>query len=157
MTDTSTINPDELNPQLLFPAGNQLGEGVTYDGASDSLYWVDIPRSQIHLASDTGHKTTTLPVQPGFVAIKESGDLVAGGDKHLLVHADGDICMALIPDCDPREVVNDGVVSPDGRCLVFGTKDEKEEDPVGRMMVVSATEVIVYPSRFTVFNGPAFS
>ena len=157
MNDISVLSPSKLIPALYSPAGNRLGECATYDRASDSLYWVDILGCQIHKADDAGHQVIPMPIQPGFVGVLESGDLIIGGGQQLLLHADGTNHIQSIPDSDLGIAINDGVVSPDGRCLIFGSRDEKEENPLGRMVIITATDVAIYPRKFAVFNGPAFS
>jgi len=160
MTKITAINPSELNPALYLPAGNRLGECPTYDNTQQRLYWVDILASQYHWSDHSERpeqQSVSLPFEPGFVALLESGGVLTGGDQQLMLEDNGTTRTVNVPVSDPREVINDGKVTPDGQCLVFGTRDRNEEVPVGRMIVITANRTTVFPDRFTVFNGPAFS
>ena len=141
----------------LCRAGNQLGESVIEDRACGMIHWVDITGKELHQLDREGrHAVRSLSVEPGFVALGESGSLLVGGDDRLLrLDAEGETSIG-IAGIVPGEVINDGAVHPGGDWLVFGTRHRDEIEPLGHMWVVGRTARCL-PQSFTVFNGPAFS
>jgi len=90
---------------------------------------------------EPGYETFPLPNRPGFLipTAAEEHYLVGMGKELGFVDLpkSGDqarwLPIARIPDDNPRTIINDGEVTPDGRAVVFGTKDTKFADTIAAL------------------------
>jgi len=111
----------------------------------DALVWVNIQTSEdatrgaVHVRFwDTGERRRyATPARPGFVIPTDAPDtLFVGMEKAvgtLNLVTGVWTPLATIPDTNPRTIVNDGHATPDGRAVVFGTKDTKFKDPIAEL------------------------
>ena len=76
------------NIQLFYKANNKLGEGVLYDFASNSVYWVDMSCQKIcKLDASRQYSEIEIGEEPGFlVAVKNGGLIVGAGKKIILMN-----------------------------------------------------------------------
>ena len=149
-------------PTSLCSVGAMLGEGPCWSAAEQKLWFVDIKRQILHrFAPATGMLESWLaPAQPGWVLPATGDRLVAGLQTglHLFSPEDGRFTPLEPAAADlPGNRLNDATVDPLGR-LWFGTMDDAEERPTGRVYRyagghLSAAEIA--PTIIT--NGPAFS
>ncbi|HEY1377703.1 MAG TPA: SMP-30/gluconolactonase/LRE family protein [Gemmataceae bacterium] len=135
-----------------------------------ALAWVNIQtaehatRGAVHLRSrDTGeHRVLPQPARPGFLALTDrSGVVFVGREKELGtldLQTGAWTHLAAIPDDNPRTIINDGAPTPDGRGVVFGTKDLKFKDPIAALYLFTAADrrVTVLAIQQTCSNGKVF-
>ncbi len=97
----------------------ELGEGPCWDAADSTLYWVDIPASQVHaLHADGQHRSWHIGQPVGAVALRASGGLVlAAGDGFLALDTStGAIApLAGVDHGRPGVRMNDGACDRAGR------------------------------------------
>lgn len=114
-----------MKVELIVDCQSLLGEGATWDAATQTLLWVDIDGRLLHrLYSDGRHEATTLETPISVVVPTINGDLLAVSGLNIGVLANGgNISKPLIklpPDGDGH--ANDGRCDPQGR-LWIGTVD----------------------------------
>jgi len=66
--------------------------------------------------------------------------------------------IVVIPDDNPRTIINDGNVVPGGKAVVFGTKDTQFKEPIANLYLytVDDNRVSVLADRQTCSNGKVF-
>jgi sugar lactone lactonase YvrE len=111
----------------------------------DALIWVNIQTApdtthgDIHIRFwDTGERRVLhQDTRPGFVLPTDApGYLVVGREKEIGIvdlRTNDWTPLAMIPDANPRTIINDGEVVPGGRAVVFGTKDIRFADPIAHL------------------------
>jgi len=149
-------------PECIWDARAELGEGVRYDAATDSVWWVDIlGRKVFCLELATGRRRqwdtpdvvgTTFPCSDGDVLLLL---------RHSLARLDQErgTCSPILdfPDEPATNRFNDGVVGPDG-CIWVGSMDFDFQRPTGSLYLVRPDLSVARAAEgFTVINGPAFS
>jgi len=149
-------------PECIWDARAELGEGVRYDAATDSVWWVDIlGRKVFCLELATGRRRqwdtpdvvgTTFPCSDGDVLLLL---------RHSLARLDQarGTCSPILdfPDEPATNRFNDGVVGPDG-CIWVGSMDFDFQRPTGSLYMVRPDLSVARAAEgFTVINGPAFS
>ena len=146
------------NIYLFYKANNKLGEGVLYDSASNSVYWVDMPCQKIcKLDASRQYSEIEIGEEPGFLVTVKNGGLIVGAGKKILLMNDNIVVGEVPLLCENLDVsVNDGSISPDGKTILFGTKHNSEIEKVGESFVIGDA-IVRTDQRFIVFNGPAFS
>lgn len=150
-----------------------LGEGpqvVSVEG-SPELVWVNIQTGDgakagaVHRHPLAGglDRRFDAPGQPGFLrAVANTNRVLVGVEKSLrtldLVSGEWSEPLATLPDANPLTIINDGTVVPDGRALVFGTKDTKFKDPAAHLYLytVDDNRLSVLASHQTCSNGKVF-
>ena len=131
----------------------KLGECVRYDLHSETTLWLDIPESRaLRLDVNGDLSESTLGPEAAFACWTEDDGSVSGCDGGLFLNG---VSMG-VEFLSDDEVLNDGAVHPSGEFLIFGSRDRKEDKPLGHMWCLGR-DLICLPWRFTVFNGPAFS
>ena len=150
------------------------GDGFLPEGprvVGDSIAWVNIQAGadaavgHLHTQSRDGgqHRRYDLPARPGFVLpTSRPGVVLAGCDKVVGLYDlsnDEWTPLAAIPDTHPRTIINDGEVTPDGRAVVFGTKDTKFADPIAHLYLFTPADnrLTVLADRQTCSNGKVFA
>ncbi len=165
----------EARPLVTFTDDHDryLPEGprpLVLDG-HDALAWVNIQTApdatagSVHVRFwDTGKRRSWLLThRPGFLfPTDRPGVLFVGMEKELgtLDLATGKWHrLATIPDANPRTVINDGEPTPDGRAVVFGTKDTKFADPIAELYLFTLDDNVVslLAGRQTCSNGKVFA
>jgi len=129
---------DELEVAILPQIRPVLGEGPSYDSATQLLYWVDIKGSKLHIFNPVTKEDREIatPKFIGVVVPNAAGGLVAG-------LADGIYSVDLAtetferlsdPDQNAANRFNDGKVDPRGRFWA-GTMDDSQSKAAGNMWV----------------------
>ena len=97
----------------------ELGEGPCWDAASSTLYWTDIPASQVHaLYADGQHRSWDIGQQVGAVALRASGGLVLAAEDGFLTLDTSTGAVAPLVSVDhglPDVRMNDGATDRAGR------------------------------------------
>lgn len=137
----------------------------------ESVIWVNIQAGadaavgHLHTQSwcGAGHRRYELPARPGFVLpTSRAGVVLAGCDKVVGLY---DLAssewtpLAAIPDTNPRTIINDAEVTPDGRAVVFGTKDTRFADPIAHLYLFTPADnrLTVLADGQTCSNGKVFA
>ncbi len=162
----------------VWPAGAVLGEGPTWDAASDRVYWVDIKGRRLHAYGhrDGTRRTWDLPMRIGSLArpvaargaawvapegLPEDRFLACGDAGFMWLALDGDgvvTCPIVHPERErPGNRFNDGKMGPDGRYWA-GTMDDAEAEASGCLYAFAPDGSVALIDRdYEVTNGPAFS
>ena len=129
---------------------------TAHDAATGQLYEADFadPNSVI---------LHELPGRPGFsLPTDRPGRWLLGVD-HVIGVYDTAIGLwtplAMLPDADPRVIINDGEVSPDGTAVIFGTKDTRFEAPIAHLYLFTPADnrLTVLAAGQTCSNGKVFA
>jgi sugar lactone lactonase YvrE len=137
----------------------------------DAVCWVNIqagtesPVGHLHTAAWDGlaHRRFELPARPGFaLPTTQPGVVLAGCDKvvGLFDTTTGEWApLAAIPDTHPRTIINDAQVTPDGRAVVFGTKDTRFAEAIAHLYLFTPGDntVSVLAEAQTCSNGKVFA
>lgn len=138
---------------------------------ADGVCWVNIqagtdsPFGHLHTRSwgGTAHRRFVLPARPGFaLPTTQPGVVLAGCDKVVGLFDTASeewTPLAAIPDTHPRTIINDAEVTPDGRAVVFGTKDLKFADALAHLYQFTPGDntVSVLAGGQTCSNGKVFA
>ena len=126
------------------------------DAATGQLYEADF-------ADPNSVVLHELPGRPGFaLPADQSGKWLLGID-HVIGVYDTTIGLwtplAMLPDADPRVIINDGEVSPDGSAVIFGTKDTRFEAPLAHLYLFTPADnrLTVLAEGQTCSNGKVFA
>ena len=150
--------------------GKFLPEGPRAHGGR--IVWVNIQTApdattgQLYEADPGDPNSVTvheLPGRPGFaLPTDRPGEWLLGID-HVIGVYDTAIGLwtprAMLPNPDPRVIINDGEVSPDGTAVVFGTKDTRFEDPIASLYLLTPADnrLTVLAAGQTCSNGKVFA
>jgi sugar lactone lactonase YvrE len=132
-----------------------LGEGVTWDAASETLLWLDIDQRLLHrLRADGSRQVTSLDRMVSVVVPRSDGGFVAVAGLDVVTMDDSgcfDAVIASLPaDGDGR--ANDGRCDPSGRLWV-GTVDRSDARQAGLFRVDGSGEVVKMLSSRALSNG----
>jgi len=147
-----------------LPEGpRSLGEKIVWvniqtaaDAATGQLYEADFadPHSVI---------LHELPGRPGFALPTDRPGKWLLGIDHVIGVYDAAVGLwtplAMLPNADPRVIINDGEVSPDGTAVVFGTKDTRFEKPIASLYLFTPSDnrLTVLADGQTCSNGKVFA
>jgi len=141
---------------------NILGEGPLWHPREQALYWVDIPKYELHrLEPRSGvHRVWQFHSEIGCIGLHNNGGLIAAfrtGFAHIELPS-GKITLINEPIKNQNDVMfNDGKCDRHGRFWA-GTKDVKEEQPLGSIYRLDQTGICHEMAKgFTVSNGIAWS
>ncbi len=144
---------------LPVPAAT-LAEGPCWDGASGSLYWVDVPAGHVHrLDGDGVHRRWDVGQEVGAVVVRSSGGLVlAARDGFLTLDPQAGIVTPFVTLDLPEDCrMNDGACDQAGRFFA-GTMADDEAPGRGTLYRLdpdhSVAEVI---PQVTISNGIGWS
>jgi sugar lactone lactonase YvrE len=144
---------------LPVPAST-VGEGPCWDGASGSLYWVDIPPGQVHrLDGEGAHRRWDIGQPVGAAVLRSSGGLVlAARDGFLTLDPESGAIAPLVTLALPEGCrMNDGACDQAGRFFA-GSMDDDEAPGRGTLYRLdpdhSVAEVI---PQVTISNGIGWS
>lgn len=152
--------------RLLWDCQCQLGEGVLWNAADQSVYFVDVKGCAILAYTPAGavQRRWAMPHMTGWLVPRRSGGWMAGfgpGIAALQLHADGASHFAWLhqmhgPDSPLR--LNDGKADAQGR-LWFGSMNQRDEErPEGLLYRLEPGALPVEVDRgYAVANGPTFS
>jgi D-xylonolactonase len=140
-----------------------LGESPTWDERTQSLYWVDIERGELHRCRADGSDEATVQVgrRVGCIALRREAPGFIAGVERTIAHLTLDP-LAIHPvvpiEADvPGNRCNDGKCDAAGRFWV-GTCDEAMKSPTGWFYRLSGSgELTRTVGPLVCTNGPAFS
>lgn len=155
MTDTHAFTG-----RVLCDVNSELGEGPTYDPATDTAFWFDIIGQKLHeLQLATMKKTVhDLPFLGSVLAVVDAERQLIASDKGLFIRtvADGKISPFAKLEDKPGNRSNDGRVHPSG-ALWIGTMGRKAEKHAGAIYHVAGERVTKLYSDITIPNAICFS
>ncbi|WP_225890006.1 SMP-30/gluconolactonase/LRE family protein [Indioceanicola profundi] len=148
----------------VWAAEAQLGEGPVWDGATATLYWIDIKGCRLFaLQPDSGtRREWRLSSAIGCVAPAGPGRLLAAlrSGFHLIRMKQDMLSLEFLghPEADrPGNRFNDGKCDPLGR-LWTGSMDDAEKEPTGSFWRLDPDRRCYrVDTGYAVGNGPAFS
>lgn len=166
-TDATPLHAPEADEDGFLPEGPR---AYTLDDRP-ALLWVNIQtapdatRGALHLRFwDTGGtESWTLPGRPGFALPTDRPGVLLVGLDHAVGTLDLDSWewkpLGTIPDPHPRTIINDAEVTPDGRAVVFGTKDTRFAEPLAGLYLFTPGDNRVTRLRDgqTCSNGKVFA
>ncbi len=141
-----------------------LGEGLLWDAASETLFWVDALGGIVHrLSSDGAHEALRTDAPIGTIFLAEPGSLLISlqdGIYSLDLATGRTVPVAVLPDTDPELRFNDGVIDRQGRLLCGQMHIRPPADPSAYRGVFCRLEgagLAVIEQGIGVTNGPCFS
>lgn len=158
-----TEAPNDAQPfsgSILCHVNSELGEGPSYDPATDTAWWFDIKGRKLHeLQLGSGTKREhALPFMGSVLAIIDAARQLIASDQGLFVrHVDTGTLEHLVaieerPECRS----NDGRVHQSG-ALWIGTMGRSAEKGAGAIYHVAGTTVTKLFSNVSIPNGICFS
>lgn len=139
----------------------ELGEGPTYDPASDTLWWFNIVAGELHeyrfaTSANRVHKLPFMASAMGITA--DGGQLIAAENgMHLRDPATGTLELVAALEADNRLTrSNDGRVHPCGAFWI-GTMGKNAEKEAGAIYRHFRGEMTLLYSRITIPNSICFS
>jgi sugar lactone lactonase YvrE len=150
------------SPRLACKVGATLGEGPFWSCAEQKLWFVDIKQKYLHRFDPaTGrHESWQAPAQPGWILPASDGGLMTGLQTglHRFDAQAGTFTAVLSAEPDARDNrLNDACVDHRGR-LWFGSMDDREQAPTGRVYAFDRGDVSAAPiDPVVITNGPAIS
>ncbi|QOY92727.1 SMP-30/gluconolactonase/LRE family protein [Massilia sp. UMI-21] len=151
-----------MEPQCIWDAGAQLGEGALWHAASRSVYFVDIKGRRIHRCAADGseRRSWEAPGQPGFVVPASNGGLVCALEDGLYRFDEASGAFTLLRNVEealPGNRFNDGYVDAGGN-LWFGSMDDGQAQPSGALYRLDRHGVLARADDgYIITNGPAIS
>ncbi|WP_374470660.1 SMP-30/gluconolactonase/LRE family protein [Phenylobacterium sp.] len=148
-------------PQCVFTADAELGEGPVWRSADDALWFVDIKGLRIHrFEPATGAAWSwAAPAQPGFIAPVSDGGWIAGlkTGLHRFDPRSGRFeLMTSVEDASLDNRLNDGFVDGQGR-LWFGSMHDGETNLTGALYRLDGRGLVRCDTGYCITNGPAVS
>ena len=150
--------------------GRFLPEGPRVVG--ESVVWVNIQTApgaasgQLYQA-DLGDPQSVilheLPGRPGFALPTDRAGQWLLGIDHVVGVYDTAIGLwtpqAMLPSTDPRVIINDGQISPDGTAVIFGTKDTQFQSPIASLYLFTPADkrLTLLAGGQTCSNGKVFA
>jgi D-xylonolactonase len=152
----------KVKPECVWSLAAQLAEGPVWSAAEQSFYFVDIKGHRIHRCKADGSAQQSWPAPQaiGFLQALAGGDFVAGLQDGLYRFSPTTGAFAPMLSVEPElsgNRLNDAFVDSKGR-LWFGTMDDAETAPSGRLYRVSADRhLLSMDPGYVITNGPAIS
>ncbi len=154
-------------PELVWQAHAQLGEGLCWSARHEALYWVDILGQRLLRWSAAHGERLEWPMPGPISTLAERADgrglIVAFGRNIAFFDPDSGVLSAVCeaPLHVPGNRFNDGKCDAQGRLWV-GTMDPGCKSPTGRLYRVEAAKGAIaidcaWEADFPVVNGPAWS
>jgi sugar lactone lactonase YvrE len=137
----------------------RLGEGPLWIADREELLFVDILGNEVLVWHETRGLTRHAMDRRVTCVVRDgAGGLLAAADRGV---------FALSPDSFELSGIGldhvspEGTLTNDGKCdrqgrLVFGSKDLKEKERIGRRLVLEGSKIADF-GPVCIFNGPAFS
>jgi xylono-1,5-lactonase len=154
----------DANVECVWPLACRLGEGLVWDEAKQSMFFVDIKGLAVHAwtPAKNAQRSWPMPEMIGWLVPRASGDWVAGFKSGVAALKLGqpskiDWLHRLHKPNSPMRL-NDAKADAQGR-LWFGTMNgEDESQPVGVFHCLGADGQLSTQDRgYCVTNGPTFS
>ena len=152
---------EEVGTKILSDRHCQLGEGCTYDPATDTAWWFDIIECTLFQADLASGAVTAhvLPMMASVVAFIDDQQQLLATENGLYVRdiADGRLALHTGLEADnPATRSNDGRVHPSG-ALWIGTMGRKAEKGVGAIYHFGGGELRRLYGGITIPNAICFS
>jgi len=152
---------EEVATKILSDRHCQLGEGCTYDPATDTAWWFDIVERTLLQADLASGAVTThaLPWMASVVAFIDDGRQLLATENGLYIRdiADGRLTLHVPLEADNAATrSNDGRVHPCG-ALWIGTMGRKAEDGAGAIYHFGGGELRRLYSGISIPNAICFS
>ncbi len=152
--------PVPFNGSILCAQTLELGEGPTYDPATDTVWWFNITGKELHeLHLESGRKTVhPLPFMGSVLAVIDAGRQLIASDQGLFVRdtASGALSFAVALEDKPGNRSNDGRVHPSG-ALWVGTMGRRAERGAGAIYHVAGGVVTRLFPEISIPNAICFS
>ncbi len=147
--------------QILSSSLCALGEGPTFEAATETLWWFDILGKALHqrhlpTESETVHH---LPFMGSVLASIDADRQLLASDKGLFIRDRATGELSLYRELEPEKPgnrSNDGRVHPSGS-LWIGTMGKKSEDGVGAIYHVAQGVVTKIFDKISIPNSICFS
>lgn len=151
----------EFEGKILCDTESVLGEGPSYDPATDTVWWFNILGKELHeLDLSTGRNTThTLPMMASVLAHVDSDRQLLATEEGLFVRdiASGNLTFyAALENDKPENRSNDGRTHPSGS-LWISTMSKRAELQAGAIYHVANGKVTKIFSGITIPNSICFS
>lgn len=162
MTTTSAPLAPALAAATLFCAERcHLGEGPTYDAASDMAWWFDIVEKRLYQQSPSGggHRRHELPVMASALAVVDDRRQLLSTEHGLMLRdiAGGQLTEVMDIEADnPTTRSNDGRVHPSGTFWV-STMGRRAEPGAGAIYAFRAGALLRLFSGISIPNAICFS
>ena len=143
--------------EVLVDARAEIGEAPRWDAVAQCLYWVDIPRGEVHRYTDASgdELLLRLDVPVGAAVPRAGGGLVlAAGRGFATVDADGRLDWLATVEAGER--MNDGACDPAGRFLA-GTKTSDGSPDAALYRLDPDGSVRLLRDGLTISNGLGWS
>lgn len=145
---------------LLCTVNSELGEGPSYDPATDTAWWFDIKGRklhELHLASSS-KREHVLPFMGSVFAVIDPDRQMIASDEGLFIRhaATGKLESLCTLENKPANRSNDGRVHQSG-ALWVGTMGRSAEKDAGAIYHVAGTTVTRLFSNVSIPNGICFS
>ena len=146
-----------MTTELVLDAGAVIGECPVWDPRASVLWWIDIPRGEIHrydpdAATD---EAFALGQDVGAVALAESGGLlVALRGGFAMLAGDGSVGRGWSLDRDDRRLrLNDGRCDPRGRFWVGTVRDDQAPGTAALYRLDGGGRAVTKLTGVTISNG----
>jgi len=153
----------EIHPftgRILCDVTSELGEGPTYDPATDTAFWFDIKGRKLHelRLSDMKKTVHDLPFLGSVLAVIDAERQLIVSDQGLFIRtvADGRLAPFATLEDKPQNRSNDGRLHPSG-ALWASTMGRSAEKHSGAIYHVAGERVTRLFSDVTIPNGICFS
>ena len=158
----SGASPHEL--RLITPSTRAiLGEGPVWDEQTETLYWVDIERGELHQcrADGSGQGSTRIGQRIGCIALRRTqAGFIAGLERSIALLALNPLTIRTLAPVEAHLLnhrCNDGKCDSAGRFWV-GTYNEAATEASGWFYRFDAAGALIRTAGpFICANGPAFS
>jgi xylono-1,5-lactonase len=150
--------------RLITPATRAiLGEGPVWDEQTQTLYWVDIDRGELHHCQTDGSRQGWTPIgqRIGCIALRRTQPgFIAGLERSIALLTLNPLTIRTLAPVDahlPNHRCNDGKCDSAGRFWV-GTYNEAATEPTGWFFRFDGAGTLTRTAGpFICSNGPAFS
>ncbi len=148
-----------MEPIIIAPRLDSLGEGPTWDSKSRKIYWVDIRGKRYHSMNLESGKISTFN-SIGMISsiVPTDGNYMAATVDHGYYLVDGDGNHKLIKEIGNKNDgcrFNDGKADPFGN-YVAGTMDLNEKKPLGSLYGLKGKSAKMMLVNLTISNGMAW-
>lgn len=154
------IEPAAFSGRILCETASELGEGPTYDPATDTAFWFDIAGRKLHELhlANLAKKVHDLPFCGSVLAVVDADRQLLVGDRGLFIRtaADGRLTPFARLEETPQNRSNDGRVHPCG-ALWASTMGRSAEKRAGAIYHVAGARVTRLFSGITIPNAICFS
>ncbi|MGA2665890.1 MAG: SMP-30/gluconolactonase/LRE family protein [Nitrososphaerales archaeon] len=152
----------ESGAELILDARAEIGEGPSWDGRKKVLYWVDIPKGEVHVYDPRRRVDRAIPVGRfvSSVVPREDGEDLMVTMQHgfyRLEPATGGVTKVCGVELGkPGNRFNDGKCDPMGRFWA-GTMATNEKDPTGALYRLDGSRAVKAVPGVTISNGLGWS